>query len=135
MTRPSARKRETQRAAHEAPIFVDGFELARWLLDRTRDTPQPLAVLIAEAASELVELLALALSGREKLERLHAIDDLLIRLRMRIRLANSVGLLDERQALFAAERLDAIGHQLGGWIRKSQKGTWQSSPNTGRKHG
>ena len=42
---------------------------------------------------ELVELVALALSGHEKLERLHAIDDLLIRLRMRTRLSTTVGLL------------------------------------------
>ena len=108
----------------EAPIFIDSFELARWLLDRTHNSKGPLPEQIALGAIELVELIALALSGREKIERLHAIDDLLIQLRMRIRLSLGTGLLDERQALFAYERLDVIGNQLGGWLRRSQKRTW-----------
>lgn len=89
---------------NEAPIFVDSFSLAEWLLCRFQDSSHPLAQGVAAAAIELVELTALALSGHEKLERLHSMDELLVRLRMRVRLATAVGLLDQRQALFAAEQ-------------------------------
>lgn len=106
---------------HEAPIFVDSFSLAEWLLQRVHDSPHPVAQALVAAAMELVEVTALALSGHEKLERLHTMDELLIRLRMRVRLALTVGLFNQRQALFVAERLDLIGQQLGGWLRKVEK--------------
>ncbi|MBX2812050.1 MAG: hypothetical protein KTR25_09570 [Myxococcales bacterium] len=113
--------------ANEAPIFVDSFALAEWLLGRVQESCHPLAPGITEAAVELIELVALALSGQDKIRRLQAMDELLVRLRMRIRLATATGLFDRSQALFVAERLDLIGNHLGGWLHVSENNTWQQS--------
>ena len=102
----------------EAPIFADSLATAEWILRHTNDGQDTLSRTMAAAAVELIELVALALSGRDKVERLHVLDDLLVRLRMYARLAVSLQHLNERQGLHLIERLDQIGHQLGGWLRR-----------------
>ena len=102
----------------EAPIFADSLCVAEWILHHTNEHQDALSLTMSASAIQLVELVALALSGREKLERLHAIDDLLIRLRMHTRLAISLQRFNDRQALYLINQLDQIGQQLGGWLRR-----------------
>ena len=104
----------------EAPIFIDAFELSKWLLERMQNSPHPLAGAISQGAICLVEDIALALGGHDKFEKQIEVDQLLVCLRMRIRLSVYLGLLNERQCLFAAEKLTVIGNQLGAWMRKSR---------------
>ena len=48
---------------------------------------------------------------------LEEVDERLITLRLQLRLANTTGLLNEDQFLFALQAADRIGRQLGGWQR------------------
>ena len=48
---------------------------------------------------------------------LEEVDERLITLRLHLRLANTTGLLNEDQFLFALQAADRIGRQLGGWQR------------------
>ena len=104
-------------APGEPPLFVDAFELARWLLTLVHDDPRPLAVGICSAATELAERVALAAKGFDRAERLAEADELLVMLRLRVRWGTAVGVLTEAQALHAADRMLEIGRQIGAWRR------------------
>jgi hypothetical protein len=65
----------------------------------------------------LLDALVLALKGRRRDEMLDQADEALLLLRIHLRLATDSGLLEEGQLLYALERADAVGRQLGGWIK------------------
>jgi hypothetical protein len=100
-----------------APLYTDAFDLCQWLLGQLGEEPDALARRLCTTAMDLVEALALALKGWDRQLRIEQVDEHLLRLRIELRLAAACGLLAESQLLFALERADGIGRQLGGWIR------------------
>ena len=100
-----------------APLFVDSFNLAQWLHERFHGHAEPLAAETARCGQHLLEALTLALKQRRRDWHMDQADELLIRLRVQLRMAEALGLLDEEQLYFALDRADAIGRQLGGWLR------------------
>lgn len=100
-----------------APVYVDTFDLCRWLLERFRDSRDPLPRRICRDAIELLRAVTLALSGRRREAHLEAADERLIALRTELRLAGACGYLRDPQMLHGLERADGVGRQLGGWIR------------------
>jgi len=102
---------------NRAPIFTDTFALCEWLLQRLDREQGVLARTICNTAVQLLEEITFALKDRRRDERLEEADERLIALRMHLRLAGAIGLLDEQQVLFALECADRIGRQLGGWQR------------------
>ena len=100
-----------------APIFTDTFALCEWLLQRLDREQGVLARTICNTAVQFLEVITFALRDRRRDERLDEADERLIALRMRLRLAGAIGLLDEQQVLFALAYADRIGRQLGGWQR------------------
>lgn len=106
--------------SNRAPLFTDTFSLCEWLLqhlDRVDRDSGVLARSLCDNSLKLLEAVTLALKNRLREERLEEADERLLALRTQLRLAGSVGLLDERQMLFALESADRIGRQLGGWQR------------------
>ncbi len=100
-----------------APVFVDVFKLSEWLLEKFDADQRFLPRTICESITRLLEAVTLALKGRMREERVELADELLISLRIQLRLANTIGYLSEDQLLFALEQADAIGRQIGGWMR------------------
>jgi hypothetical protein len=115
--RLDARSAHPARPPHRAPIFVEAFDFAAWIQRLLGPSPQPLARAIAGHALALVEAVALALKQNSRRERLTQADELLVRLRIELRLAGEIGLLDMRRAQHGLAQLESIGRQLGGWQR------------------
>lgn len=100
-----------------SPLYVDSFALCEWLLGHLGDVPRPLARSLCAHSLALLGAITLALKGRRRDEQLESADESLILLRTEIRLAAAVGDLTEPQMVFALEKADGIGRQLGGWLR------------------
>lgn len=101
-----------------APLYVDSFALCEWLLGHFGDDKRVLPRALCQCALRLFEAITLALKGRRREEHVEIADEQLIRLRAQLRLAQAMSYLTQAQMLYALERADAIGRQLGGWLRK-----------------
>ena len=101
-----------------APLFVHAFDLAAWVLGRFAERPDALSRELCAKALALLDLLTLALQDRERDLRLTDADELLVGLRLRLRLAGQLGRLDERQLMHVLGLADGVGRQIGGWQRK-----------------
>lgn len=101
----------------QAPLFVDAKRLCAWLLQNFDQCDSVLGRRIAATSLDLLRAVTLALKKRDREEQIERADEELIALRVELRLAEQVGLLDEDQLLYALEEADKIGRQLGGWRR------------------
>jgi hypothetical protein len=110
----------------EAPLFVDAYDLALDLcrhlqradVEQWCRANQVLGQRAVSSALDLVDRITLALKGFDRDDNAAAADESLAVLRVQLRLAMDLGLVERRQHLSLIERMDAIGRQLGGW-RKS----------------
>jgi hypothetical protein len=102
----------------EAPIYTDSFQLCGWLLEHFDADPGVLARELVSTALALHKHLVLALWLPEPAPELDLADEALILLRALLRLAEASRKLSQDQLLYALERADAIGRQLGGWLRR-----------------
>ena len=101
-----------------APVYRDAFRLAEWVLAAFGAAEDELSRSIVRLALGLCDHLALALGGRDMEARLADADDDLVRLRGRLRMAASVGVIDEERLVHGLGLGDAIGRQIGGWLRR-----------------
>ena len=95
------------------PLYIDTFALCEWLLNHLDTDQRTLARAICDRALILHEAILLALRDRQRLHELERADDALIVLRSELRLAASIGQLSESQVVYALDRADGIGRQLG----------------------
>ena len=100
-----------------APLFTDSYDLTVWLLAHFDTNRSHLAVDLCRLALTLLDAVTQALRDRDDIEALDQADDLLTALRLRLRLAGEIELLQERQMLHALERADTIGRQIGALLR------------------
>lgn len=104
----------------DAPIYIRAHDLARDLLPRVEDGPCPaLRHRLAAEAQDLLCEVSLALSfvdGRRAHQE--AADHAITRLKVLVRLARDVGVLDERGGRSVGEELVAMGRMIGGWQRR-----------------
>jgi hypothetical protein len=105
------------RHAAEAPLFVQTMALARWLLQHL-DGPSVLVERIQRDALRLLDDVVLALKDVDRDESLARADTTAALLRVHLRLSQEVGAIDERQLVYLAGELDAVGRQIGGWQRR-----------------
>ena len=115
----------------ESALFVQSFDLASWLLQHL-DGEGALVRAIHADALALLDHVVLALKNVERRHHLDEADAVNALLRVRVRLAHQVGLVDERRMLFLTERLDEIGRQLGGWMRHLDRQALPPSPASER---
>lgn len=114
----SARGQPAPRRRDPAPLFVDAFALAEWLLGRLGADERVLARSLAEHALALLSAIVLALRGRRREEQLDDADERLLVLRTQLRLAAALAMLSEDQLLHALALADRVGRQLGGWQKQ-----------------
>lgn len=108
----------------ESPIFVKTYDLVQWLVPRTLKFPREhrflLATRIQTRAFELQRALlfaAKAVSASETTQALRRADVELAELRLNLRLASDLNLLDPRGYAHVARLTDEVGKLLGGWQR------------------
>lgn len=101
-----------------APLFVRCFDLAAWVLGRCGEQHDALSFELCAKAMLLLDLATLALQDRERDLRLAEADELLVGLRLRLRLAEQVGRLDARQLMHGLGLADDVGRQIGGWQKR-----------------
>jgi hypothetical protein len=99
----------------QAPLFVDALALAQWLMAHFAIPGAALETQLVTLGLELPQVLTLALKNRCRDERIEEADELLIRLRVLLRLAVECGRLTSDQYGHVLERVDVIGAQLGAW--------------------
>ncbi|MBI5302838.1 MAG: diversity-generating retroelement protein Avd [Chloroflexi bacterium] len=110
----------------DSPIFVKMHDLNAWLLPRTLKFPREyrfsLASRIQTCAFDLQRALIAAAKSRTanaRGEALHQADLELAELRLHLRLATDLKLLDPRGYARVARLTEEVGRLLGGWQKKS----------------
>ena len=104
----------------EAPLFRDAYALAGTLtaeMEQGVSFPA-LRTRLVQDALRVLDSIVLALAGVERPERLVDADADLRLLRVHMRLACDLELVDREFLLAVAEQADAIGRQIGGWRRQ-----------------
>ncbi len=103
-----------------SPLYRDTFALCGVLLEELEQDAghERLRRRLGDGALRLLDDVALAFGGFERLERLEDADAELATLRTQLRLALELEVFEEETFLALAEQSDAIGRQVGGWLKK-----------------
>ena len=102
----------------QAPLFVHAFDLAAWVLGHFAEPGDALSRDLCAKTLTLLDLVTFALQDRERDLRLADADEVLIKVRLRLRLAGQLGRLDERALMHALGLADDVGRQIGGWKKR-----------------
>lgn len=104
----------------DARLYVETFDVALWVTERVRTLPQdPMSAELLGAAADLVDSASLALTfPADRADHLRRADEAIVRLRIRLRLAQSLGMLSEGGTRDALARLALIGKMVGGWRKR-----------------
>ena len=108
----------------DAPLYVEAYDLARWLLKHTENWPaeSTMRARLSHAGCELVEAVSLALTfPRQRSDHLLRADASIVRVRILLRLACDLELLSRRGVRFACGRLRLIGRMVGGWSKRVER--------------
>jgi hypothetical protein len=114
-------------------VFQHAYDLTRWYADRVAGFPKPhrftLGDRIQDALFDLLAVLQDAAYGKRRGESLDKAQDLVDRLRLWNRLARDLRCVSPKQYACAAEKIEGIGRQVGGWSR-SPSGRKPPAPTT-----
>ena len=110
--------------ATELPIVQKTYDLIKWyvpILNRLpRDHRFQLGDRMVAGLYELLESLLQARYQRDKLSQLQAINSKLDILRYQTRLLLDFDLLSHQRYQYVGQQINAIGIDLGGWIKQQQ---------------
>lgn len=103
------------------PVVHKTYQFTLWVLQRTEKLPRNHRYTLGEKLQkELMELL-LELSdtiyAREKRSLLEAASRRLERIRLLLRLLHDLKLLGAEHHRYAADQMEEIGKQIGGWMK------------------
>ncbi len=117
--RPGARG-ETLRGS---PLYRDAFALCGVLLEEVeREAPyERVRRRLGDGAVRLLDDVTLAFAGFGRRERLEDADAELATLRTHLKLAYELEILEEEMFLALAGQADAVGRQIGGWLKKLRR--------------
>jgi len=109
-----------------APLYVRSHDLATWLLAEVSRWPRPEAGCsagrVADAVQDLVVDVSIALTfPADRDDHRRAADRGVVRVRVLLRVAESLGYLTSRRMRFVCAELDTIGRMLGGWGRSARR--------------
>ena len=103
-----------------SPLYRDAFAFCGVLLEELEEGERypGLRRRLADGALRLLDHVALALAGYDRLDRVHDADLELQALRAHLHLAYELEVLDEKVFLAIAGQADTVGRQIGGWLKK-----------------
>ena len=109
----------------DLPIIQKTYDLVKWyvpILNRLpRDHRFMLGDRLITGLYELLEGLVLARYAQDKLPQLKALNGRLDLIRYQTRLLLDFELISVKRYQYAGQLINAIGSDLGGWIRQQQK--------------
>lgn len=105
------------------PIYRDTLALCGVLLEELESVEDfsGLRRRLTEGVLYLVDHVTLAIGDFDRPGRLHQADAELATLRSHLQLAYELQLVDEDAFLGLAEQADAVGRQIGGWLKKLRR--------------
>ena len=110
------------RKTDEISVIVKTYDFTVWLLPHvakfSRDHRFTLGKRLEEGVLEVLELLVDASYAGQKNWLLQQANSRLNRVRYLVRLAKDLRQLSMKQYEFAARALDAIGMEIGGWLKQ-----------------
>lgn len=108
-----------------APAVVKAYDLVLWTLPHVRKFPKDykfwLGTRMADACLDVLETLVEAAYRSDRAELLRAANLRIERLRHLFRMALDLRALTASSHEFAAQRLDELGRQVGGWARSDRE--------------
>lgn len=102
----------------EAPIFPQCMALYRWIAQHFNASSATLARTLEVDALRLLDHVTLALKNFDRERHVEEADAALLLLRVHLRLAHELGLLDARQLVHVTGEAAEIGRQIGGWQKR-----------------
>ncbi len=106
-----------------SPLYRDAFALCGVLLEEVeREAPyERLRRRLGDGALRLLDDVTLAFAGFGRRDRLEDADAELATLRTHLRMAYELEVFEEEMFLALAEQADAVGRQIGGWLKKIRR--------------
>lgn len=108
----------------ELPIIQKSYDLILWYVPVVNRLPRDYKFTLGERITtglyDLLDGLIEARYATEKLARLQALNTSLDRLRFQTRLLSDFKLIDAHRYEQAARLINAVGKDLGGWIRQQK---------------
>jgi hypothetical protein len=105
-------------------VFQQAYELTQWYAQRTPGFPKThrltLGDRLEEALFDLLAFLQDAAYGKNRSVSLSKAQDQVDRLRLWNRLARDLKCISPKQYVYAAERIEEVGRQIGGWNRSTR---------------
>jgi hypothetical protein len=103
-----------------SPLLRDTLALAGVLLEELERTAgyDSLRRRLSEGVLRLLDHVTLALGGYHRASQVHAADAELRALRAHLLLAFELGLVGEELFVALGGQADAVGRQIGGWLKK-----------------
>jgi 23S rRNA-intervening sequence protein len=109
----------------ELPIFTHWMQFLEWLLPATEKFPKRVRFTFSDRINNLALEIALDLVearySRDKLPILHRMNLHLEQLRVLLRLCHRLQYLPHAGYEHAAKSLNAVGRELGGWIKERRQ--------------
>jgi len=109
-------------ARNEMLIVKKAYDFSKWLLQHTGKFPKSyrfsVAVRIENTMLEFTELVAVANSRHHKEALLKEADEVLVRLRLLVRLSFDMGFISLNSYEYASRQVAELGKMLGGWLKK-----------------
>lgn len=109
----------------ELQVLQDFYDFTLWLMRHTEKFPRhhrySLATAIEARLQRVLELLLRAKFTRDKAEALGNANIELEILRFQVRLAKDLRALPAKSHGHAAQRMQAIGRQIGGWLADQRR--------------
>jgi len=110
-------------ASTESIVFQHAYDLTQWYAQRTPGFPKTHRITLGDriehALFELLASLQDAAYGKNRAVVLSKAQDHVDRLRLWNRLARDLKCVSPKQYTYAADRIEEIGRQVGGWTRSS----------------
>ncbi len=115
-----------------APLYVEAYDLAVWVLGRVEAWPvdrgRTLRRPLSDAVCGLVTAVSVALTFPDRrLGALRRADEIVVEVRMLLRLAEELALISPGGRRHALGRLREIGKMLGGWQKQLRRAAERSS--------
>ena len=108
----------------EPIVFQQAYDLTQWYAQRTPGFPKThrftLGDRLEHTLFDLLTFLQDAAYGKNRAVVLSKAQDQVDRLRLWNRLARDLKCISPKQYTYAAERIEEIGRQIGGWTRSSR---------------
>lgn len=103
------------------PVIVKTYELTKWMFEKLSRLPKNHRFTLGETVQnvmlDILMILSDAVYAKEKRALLQQANRELEKLRLLVRLMGDLSLMPEKSIGYAMGEINAVGGQIGGWLR------------------